>query len=72
MGVRILTLVECKHLKRSVEAGDVEEFYAKLRDIGGHKGIVLDDGWLSGGRPKVAEAYEIALLKIQTVTEDSR
>lgn len=40
-GARILVLVECKHYARRVEVGDIDEFFARLQDIGAHKGVIL-------------------------------
>lgn len=59
-----LCLVECKYYKRKVSVGRVEEFLAKLQDIGGHKGIFVTNTGFQEGAIKVADAHGIALVII--------
>ena len=57
----LLFLVECKHSKHKVPVDDIEEFFAKLDDIGAHKGIVVTTAGFQSGAVKVAQSRGIAL-----------
>ena len=60
-GARIIVLVECKYYGRRVEVGDIDEFFAKLQDIGAHKGIIVTTTGFQEGAQKAAEGRGIAI-----------
>lgn len=64
MGARILVICECKCYKSRVDVGEVQEFYAKIDDIGAQKGIMLTTVGYQSGAKKFAEGYGIALAVI--------
>jgi predicted helicase len=60
-GARILVLVECKHYTRRVDVGDIDEFFAKLQDVGAHKGVIVTTTRFQEGAQKAAEGRGIAV-----------
>lgn len=60
-GARVLVLVECKHYAKPVGVGDVDEFFAKLQDVGAHKGIIVTTVGFQDGAEKAAEGRGIAV-----------
>jgi hypothetical protein len=60
-GARVLVLVECKHYGKRVDVGDIDEFFAKVQDVGAHKGIIVTTVGFQHGAEKAAEARGIAL-----------
>jgi len=62
LGVHYLTLIEAKYYKRTIEVGEVLEFWAKLDDIGANKGIIVTTAGFQLGAQKVASANRIALV----------
>jgi len=60
-GATILVAIECKHYPRRVGVGEIEEFSAKMADIGAHKGIVVTTVGYQRGAIKSAEGRGIAL-----------
>ena len=60
-GANLLVLVECKHYGHRVPVDDVEEFYAKLDDIGAPKGILITTVGFQEGAITAARGRRIAL-----------
>jgi restriction system protein len=60
-GARVLVLVECKQYGKRVDVGAVDEFFAKVQDVGAHKGIIVSTVGFQHGAEKAAEARGIAL-----------
>jgi restriction system protein len=48
-GARFIVLVECKHRRRPVEREDVMVLDAKVRDVGGHKGMLFSTSGFQSG-----------------------
>ena len=64
MGVRYVTLVECKHYKSSITRGKVQVLYDKIRAIGANKGILISTSNFQIGAIKYAKEHGIALIQI--------
>lgn len=66
-GLNFVTLVECKMYapNRRVEAAEINEFGARLRDIGAHKGLLATTSGFQSGVYTLAEAERIALLLVR-------
>lgn len=64
MGVKYLTLVECKMYKSPVSREKVQVLYDKLRAIGAQKGILATTSYFQSGAIKYASAHGIALVQI--------
>ena len=60
-GARVVFAIECKHYKKAVGVGDVDEFFAKLQDIGAHKGIIVTTVGFQRGAEEAAKGRGIAL-----------
>jgi len=60
-GARIVVLIECKHYRRQVDVGAIDEFFAKLQDVGAHKGIIVTTLGFQPGAEKAAEGRGIAI-----------
>jgi restriction system protein len=67
-GARILVAIECKHYGREVDVGAVDEFFAKLQDIGAHKGIIVTTVGFQPGAESAAEGRGIALALLTDAT----
>jgi len=61
-GSNLLVLVECKCYDRKVSANKVEEFYAKIKDIGAQKGIMVTTVGFQKGAVETAKGHGIALV----------
>jgi hypothetical protein len=61
-GIRHRVAIECKHLGRPVEKGDIAEFEGKVRDIGGVKGVVISNSGYQEGAIQYASHWDILLL----------
>lgn len=64
MGVRYVTLVECKHYKSSITREKVQVLYDKIRAIGANKGILISTSNFQIGAIKYAKEHGIALIQI--------
>lgn len=67
LGAQVLVLAECKHLKRRVEAGEIDKFHSVIQDIGAHKGFVFSTVGYQEGAIKVAKSHGIALVILDPV-----
>lgn len=63
-GARLLVLVECKHQRRPVERDEVIVLEGKLRDVGGHKGILFSTSGFQSGAITYAAARGIATVTV--------
>ena len=64
MGVRYVTLVECKHYKSPITREKVQVLYDKIRAIGANKGILISTSNFQIGAIKYAKEHGIALIQI--------
>lgn len=64
MGVRYVTLVECKHYKSPISREKVQVLYDKIRAIGANKGILISTSNFQIGAIKYAKEHGIALIQI--------
>lgn len=64
MGIRYITLVECKHYKNAITREKVQVLYDKIRAIGAHKGILISTSNFQSGAIKFAKEHGIALIQI--------
>lgn len=64
MGVRYVTLVECKHYKSPITREKVQVLYDKIREIGANKGILISTSNFQIGAIKYAKEHGIALIQI--------
>ena len=64
-GARILILVECKHQREPVKRDQVLVLEAKLRDTGGHKGVIFSTSSFQRGAVEYARARGIATVTVR-------
>jgi restriction system protein len=64
MGVKYLTLVECKMYKNPVSREKVQVLYDKLRAIGAQKGILVTTSCFQKGAIEYASFHGIALVQV--------
>lgn len=64
MGIRYVTLVECKHYKSSITREKVQILYDKIRAIGANKGVLISTSNFQIGAIKYAKEHGIALIQI--------
>lgn len=64
MGVKYLTLVECKMYKGPISREKVQVLYDKLRAIGAQKGILATTSYFQSGAINYALSHGIALVQI--------
>lgn len=64
MGVKYLTLVECKMYKGPVSREKVQVLNDKLRAIGAQKGILATTSYFQSGAINYASSHGIALVQI--------
>ncbi len=64
MGIRYVTLVECKHYKNAITREKVQVLYDKIRAVGAHKGILISTSNFQSGAIKFAKEHGIALIQI--------
>lgn len=64
MGIRYVTLVECKHYKNAITREKVQVLYDKIRAVGAHKGILISTSSFQSGAIKFAKEHGIALIQI--------
>jgi restriction system protein len=63
-GARLIVLVECKHQARPVERDEVIVLEGKLRDVGGHKGMLFSTSGFQSGAISYASARGIATITV--------
>jgi len=63
-GSCVQVLVECKHQKRPVERDEVIVLEGKLRDVGGHKGMLFSTSGFQSGAIEYAAARGIATVTV--------
>lgn len=63
-GAFVQVLVECKHQKRPVERDEVIVLEGKLRDVGGHKGMLFSTSGFQSGAIEYAAAHGIATVTV--------
>lgn len=64
MGIKYLTLVECKMYKGPISREKVQVLYDKLRTTGAQKGILATTSYFQTGAVDYATAHGIALVQI--------
>lgn len=64
MGVKYLTLVECKMYQSPISREKVQILYDKVRSIGAQKGILATTSYFQKGAIEYATAHGIALVQI--------
>jgi restriction system protein len=64
LGVKYLTLVECKHHKNPIKREVIQILHDKIRETGAHKGIVFATTTFQRGAIEYARSHGIALIKI--------
>lgn len=64
MGIKYLTLVECKMYKGPISREKVQVLYDKLRAIGAQKGILVTTSYFQSGAINYASSHGIALVQI--------
>jgi hypothetical protein len=69
-GAKVLVLIECKCYAKTVEVGDVDEFFGKLHDIGANKGIMVTTVGYQDGAIKTAKGHKIALARLSKEPEE--
>lgn len=62
----LLTVIECKNLKRNVEISDVRDFSSKITEVGEHntKGIIISGSLFQEGAYNYAVSKKISLVRI--------
>lgn len=64
MGVKYLTLVECKMYKSPISREKVQILFDKLRATGAQKGILVSTSYFQSGAIEYASTHGIALVQI--------
>ncbi len=64
MGVKYLTLVECKMYKNPISREKVQILFDKLRAAGAQKGILVSTSYFQSGAIEYASSHGIALVQI--------
>jgi len=67
----LLTLIECKHYNTSVPVNDIEEFAAKVNQVGQHntKAILIANSNFQSGAEKFSKSQKIALARVNPKDE---
>lgn len=67
----LVWVFECKSLRRALPVDDVEEFHAKLQQIGedNTKGTIVTEGALQSGALSYARAKGIGVIRVPSVGE---
>lgn len=65
----LLTLFECKNYGDSVQVGDVETFSDRVRQVGGHKGIMITATPFQKSALQIAKTRNIGIARINTSNE---
>ncbi len=58
-----IVLVECKNYSGSVPVGDVRNFSESVRQVGGHKGIMISTGAFQKGALELCETKRIGVIR---------
>lgn len=61
-GATIIVLVECKRYNKPVERDKVLALYAKIQDVGAHKGMMFSTSGFQRGALQYADAHGIATV----------
>lgn len=64
LGVKYLTLVECKMYKSPISREKVQVLFDKLRATGAQKGILVSTSYFQSGAVEYASSHGIALVQI--------
>lgn len=64
--VSLIVLIECKDYAGKVPVNDVEEFYSKVRQVAGSKGIMVSTAGFQRGTLQFAASNRIALARFFT------
>ena len=64
-----LTLFECKNYGDSVQVGDVETFSDRVRQVGGHKGIMITATPFQKSALAIAKARKVGIARINSSNE---
>lgn len=65
----LLTLFECKNYGDSVQVGDVETFSDRVRQVGGHKGIMITASPFQKSALQIAKSRKIGVVRINSSNE---
>lgn len=60
----MLTLIECKNYGSTVQVGDVESFSDKVRQVGGHKAIMVTASKFQKSALKIAVSRRIGVARV--------
>ena len=61
----LLIIVECKRHGRRIDVKEMEAFVQKLKDIGGHMGIMVAEKGFTAGAQRLAEHSEVKAYKLR-------
>lgn len=64
MGMKYLTLVECKRYKSAITREIVQLLYDKIRAIGAQKGVIISTSNFQKGALEFAKVHGIALIQL--------
>jgi len=64
MGIKYLTLIECKKYTHPVPREKVEILHNRIKSLGAHKGILFSTARFQSGALLYAETHNIALIQI--------
>lgn len=62
----LLTLFECKNYDDSVQVGDVETFSDRVKQVGGHKGVMITATPFQRSALQIAKTRNIGIARINT------
>jgi Zn-dependent peptidase ImmA (M78 family) len=62
----LLTLFECKNYGDSVQVGDVETFSDRVRQVGGHKGIMITATPFQKSALAIARSRKVGIVRINS------
>jgi Zn-dependent peptidase ImmA (M78 family) len=65
----MLTLFECKNYGDSVQVGDVETFSDRVRQVGGHKGIMVTSTPFQRSALMIAKSRKIGIVRVNKSNE---
>jgi len=65
----LLTLFECKNYDNSVQVGDVESFSDRVKQVGGHKAIMVTTSPFEKSALKIAQTRKIGIVRITSNNE---
>jgi Restriction endonuclease len=71
VGIDITVVVECKHYRRPVAIGDIDQFIGKLLDIGADRGVLYSySGFTNGAVARAIGAANPRVVPIALETPD--